>query len=114
MNDLAYEIAKTLFPFPVFCDYWCDDGHGGIDEAAVEKRWQEKAALIRPMLLELAEHKAVETHFGLKGGVCIKPDEVCPALNAAMEIIQCVGTTGVYHVGRQANAWMKRYYPNWA
>jgi len=50
----------------------------------------------------------------LKGGTKITPEQAVEALDHAMTIIEAVGTTGIYSRGRDAEAWMKKYYPNWS
>jgi hypothetical protein len=50
----------------------------------------------------------------IKGGTELTPEEAVEALDAAMTIIECVGTTGVYHKTQDAQRWMEKYYPNWA
>ena len=50
----------------------------------------------------------------LKGGIELTPAEAADALWEAMQIIEVVGTTGIYSRYRQAEQWMKSYFPNWA
>lgn len=50
----------------------------------------------------------------LKSGARLTPAEAAKALDLAMQIIESVGTTDIYHKGRLAHAWMERYYPQWA
>jgi len=50
----------------------------------------------------------------LNGGVELTPYECKEALDEAMKVIECVGTTGIYSQYQRAFAWMKRYYPNWS
>lgn len=50
----------------------------------------------------------------VKGGTVLTPDQAKEALESAMQIIESVGTTGIYHKCGQANKWMLRFFPNWA
>jgi hypothetical protein len=50
----------------------------------------------------------------LKGGVCLTPAQCKDALEAAMQIIESVGTTGIHHKIQAAQKWMSAYFPNWA
>lgn len=52
----------------------------------------------------------------LEGGRVLTLDECKRALDDAMRIIEKVGTVGVEtgECSRMADAWMKRYYPQWA
>lgn len=55
-----------------------------------------------------------ESKIVLNGGIELTPKEAKDALDEAMKIIEAVGTTGIYFRYRQAEQWMKSYYPNWA
>lgn len=50
----------------------------------------------------------------LAGGTKLTPEEAAEALNAAMRLIQGIGTVAANDNPRAASAWMERYYPNWA
>lgn len=50
----------------------------------------------------------------LKGGTRLTPDQAAEALDAAMKIIERVGTINIEYESPYADAWMKRYYPQWA
>lgn len=45
------------------------------------------------------------------GGEDLTVEEAEIALRKAMDIIQSVGTTGVYDKTRARNEWMKQYFP---
>lgn len=55
-----------------------------------------------------------ELYIVVKGGTRLTAAEAKTALEQAMEIIDSVGTTGVYSQTRNAAKWMQRYFPNWA
>lgn len=60
------------------------------------------------------EHEPDEKLIVVKGGMRLSVAEAKTALEQAMEIIEAVGTTGIYSRTQSAQAWMKRYFPNWA
>lgn len=55
-----------------------------------------------------------EPKIVLRGGVELTTEQAKSALDEAMQIIEAVGTTGIYSRYRQAEAWMKQYFPNWS
>lgn len=50
----------------------------------------------------------------LEGGKELLLHEVVQAMTEARKIIEKVGTTGIEHQHRQADEWMKKYFPNWS
>ena len=49
----------------------------------------------------------------LRSSKSLTPQEAAEALDAAMEIISTIGTTGVHHVHQKAHKWMETLYPQW-
>ena len=46
-----------------------------------------------------------------KDGEPLTTEQAEVALYEAMQIIESVGTTGIHDKWKQANAWMKKYFP---
>jgi hypothetical protein len=53
------------------------------------------------------------TTIELKGGTVLTLAEAKEALDKAITIIECVGTTGIHSKVQKAGEWMRRYYPQW-
>ena len=56
---------------------------------------------------------AVQRIVRLRGGTELTPEQCKDALDAAMLIVQKVGTTGIEQQYQEAERWMKRYYAGW-
>jgi len=50
----------------------------------------------------------------LKSGAELTAEECREALDAAMTIIEAVGTTGIHSRVQAAGQWMRKFYPQWA
>lgn len=59
-------------------------------------------------------NEAREKIVTVMGGTKLTAEEAKNALQEAMVIIECVGTTGIYRQYERAEKWMKKYFPNWA
>jgi hypothetical protein len=71
-----------------------DDRGSDAYKARAVERWNECAVQVSPV-----------------GGNELTAAEAAESLRAAMEIIEAVGTTGIYDRERAAAAWLKRYFP---
>lgn len=48
------------------------------------------------------------------GGNTLSIPEAEEALRQALEIIQSVGTTGINYKDKEADAWLRKYFPSYA
>lgn len=67
---------------------------------------------VRNLIMDCKE--LLTSNLTLKGGRILTPSEMVSALDEAMQIIEAVGTTGIYSRYRRAHDWMNCYYPAWA
>jgi len=56
---------------------------------------------------------STEPTLMLRGGTELTHKECTVALDAALLIIESVGTTGIEHKHQQAEQWLTKYYPAW-
>lgn len=87
----------------------------GVGAAVDLKPFQESMdGMVNQYIKEGRDALAAAQPVQLKGGVALSPEGAAEALNIALLIIQSVGTTASEGQIKNAEAWIKRYYPNWS
>lgn len=86
---------------------------GAVKDDATEQRNRDNAALMatKPALMKEVATILQQPRIELRGGTKLTLEECKAALDDAMQIIEAVGTTGIYSRYQAAHKWMKTYYP---
>lgn len=84
-----------------------EDAHDGIADIRATRE------LFRKVFPDLENAPAVAS-VSPKDGEPLTTEQAGVALHEAMQIIESVGTTGIHDKWKQANSWMKEYFPIYA